>query len=134
MTFHLRLRNASRMAFQHGSDVNGEELLIGIGIERAPGTAETFFTDNRMARMFATRHCEKFLGRDQPVEDAEGVVTLKPLWEWEFLYPVDNFERKQLDGDIEAVDGIVYICERRRDGEAVLGSKNALCCPVQTLR
>lgn len=107
--FHLDLCDTNGKAIGVGDPAKADDLLLRVRFDRSPGTNESFWTPERMAKIYATNNAGKFHGRDEPVGDAVAMEELKTGWSWQFTYPLSAFAGTE-NGPRR---GIVYLCERR---------------------
>jgi len=122
--FRLDLCNGAGEALSVGDGVEPDDLYYRVRIVRAPGTPDFFWKSDRMANIFASRSSDKLLGRNGvPVPDAVPMKVVRPMWEWEFLYPLAPFVDAENPGTLE---GIFYQCEKRYQGsndEELIGAR-----------
>jgi hypothetical protein len=120
--FKLDLCDADGKTITYGDELKPTEQFFRIRVIRAPGTPDFFWTPKRMKNIFASRSPDKLLGRgNTPVPDAVPMKVVRPLWEWEMLYPLEPFVKTSADGRLK---GIIYHCEKRFDHKEVqMGSR-----------
>ncbi len=119
--FHLDLCDAQGNSQTHGDQVSMKDLFLRIRVVRAPGTPDFFWKPERMADIFISRSANKLLGRHgRPVKDAVPMTAIRPMWEWEALYPLASFVKSS---DPNKVGGIVYHFEKRYKRGKQIGSR-----------
>lgn len=113
-TFHLSLHTSDPREVNFGDDLRGQALLLRLGIERAPFTADGFYDDATMNSVALTRTGPAL--RREPVDDARPLTVLQKGQRWEATYPLGVVTE---DGLVQP-RGLVYLClGERREGRLV---------------
>ncbi len=93
-----------------GRSLGGRELFVRLEIERAPNTADNFFSPKAMARHFLSRKNDLFLGAWGPIADRVALETLKPWWRWRADYPLGRIPASGR----HRLAGVIYLCQESR--------------------
>ncbi len=106
-SFHIALCDKDGRELAHGDHVRGRQLFVRFEIERAPFTPDFLYSDELMSKMFLTRQCEVFLGREEPVADRVDLSTVEPLQRWQSIVPITASD----GACCGQLSGVVYVCE-----------------------
>ena len=116
-TFHLSLRTEDGHDINPGDLVAGHDIFLRVEIDRAPFTADGFFTPGAMAKVCLIG------GKPAPFSTAGSVggpvklSIIKPNQRWEALYPIGSAEKGTV---AQTLEGIVYLCRAgRADGRLI---------------
>lgn len=107
-TFHVSLVDADGEKIAHEDDVEGVDLFVRLEIERPPFTPDFLYSEELMSTMFLTHTCDRFLGKDAPVEDRVNLTAIEPAQRWEAVFPIGRVGETCCGGNKR---GVVYVCE-----------------------
>jgi YHS domain-containing protein len=113
-TFHIRVDGVPADRF-----VGGKELAVRWEIVRAKHTADFFFSDKVMNRVYLTKDADKLQGYRAPVADRVGLTVLEPKQRWVASYPLGRMP----ETGAHVIHGIIYACEERYDAGRLLGGR-----------
>ena len=104
-TFHLELVGLDGRPIELGDDVHDVPLGVRFEIERAPKTADEFFTRITTGRIYLTEHHERYPPENPPTSEPVCLETIEPGQRWGGVYPIGSAPA----GEKSTVSRLIYV-------------------------